>query len=580
MVRYDRPIRSMLLRSLSHRFKKQWVLRYFMVVIFFLFYFPGFAQTDQYVIKFKDKANSPYRISDPGVFLSQRAIERRIRQNIAIVENDLPVNPVYIDSIRKAGVVKILNTSKWLNQVLIETSDEDALEKINTFPFVQGRDQVRRTLNHNPLPRKFQDTILDNISQKKSGFAGDLDYGDAADQIRIHKGDFLHQKGFTGSGILIAVIDAGFFHYRSLPAFDSLRLQNRIIDTWDFVDQKPDMNEDDAHGMQCLSIMAANVPGQMVGSAPAAFYLLYRSENVFAEYPAEEQNWIAAAERSDSAGADIITTSLGYNTFDNPAFDYTYEDMDGRTTMMAVAAQIAASKGMILLVSAGNEGNKPWHYITTPADANHVLTVGAVDVTGKPGSFTSFGPTSDGRGKPEVASVGVSTLIQGPTGVFSRGNGTSFATPNLAGLVACFWQAFPDFSAVEIMDAVRKSGSKYPNPDERVGYGIPDFEKGFETLAEIRLQRRYDSLLHGSQILIFPNPIRETATMIVKPQNGGDAVLNWYDAAGRLCATQRVTLVGGTANAVPLSRRGLQAGIYTLRLVIGSEKIIRRVAVF
>lgn len=536
------------------------------------------AQNNQYIIKLKDKTGTPYSISNPQQFLSPRAIERRLKQNIPIVENDLPVNPAYLDSIRNSGNVVIKNVSKWMNQVLIETTDAAAISKINGFPFVVSSKLSKRIARPDVVLRKKWKNDFKKIdkSYHLKGIT-DYNYGYAEGQIKIHKGDFLHKKGFSGKGMLIAVIDDGFYHYQTLPAFDSLRADGRILDMYDFVDNKVDMNNEDAHGMYCLSLIASNVPGQMVGTAPHASFLMYRSENVHSESLSEEQNWIAAAERSDSAGADVITTSLGYYEFDNPVFNHTYEDMDGKTTLIAQGANVAASKGMILMVAAGNEGDNAWHYIITPGDAINVLTVGAVDVSGSPGYFTSFGPSADGRIKPDVASVGVAAVVQSAGGSFATGNGTSFATPNLAGLVACLWQAFPEFSSVEIMDVIKKNSSQYTSPDDRVGYGIPDFEKAYDALQKLRVERNAAALLADKKILIYPNPASDLVRILYRPQTTGNAEFRLFDMSGKLCHTQTVSFTAGQISFIQMERGALPIGAYILFFADGRNKVSEKI---
>lgn len=539
------------------------------------------AQGDQYIVKLKDKVNSPFSISRPQEFLSQRAIDRRQKQLIPIVENDLPVNPSYLDSIKNSGNVKIRNVSKWLNQVLIETTDPAALNKINGFSFVINTQLSRRIAGPGTILRKKWNNEFKKIEDVKEfkGVAG-YNYGFSEGQIKIHHGDFLHDKGFSGQGMLIAVIDDGFYHYQTLPAFDSLRADGRIKDMYDFVDNKVDMNSEDAHGMYCLSLIASNVPGQMIGTAPHASFLLYRSENIYSESISEEQNWIAAAERSDSAGADVITTSLGYYDFDNPIFNHSYQDMDGKTTIIARGADVAASKGMIVLAAAGNEGNKTWHYIITPADAINILTVGAVDVNGVPGLFTSYGPSFDGRIKPDVASVGVSAVVQSAGGPFLAGNGTSFATPNLAGLVTCLWQAFPEFTSAEIMDVVKKSSSQYTTPDDRVGYGIPDFEIAYNALQKLRVERTATALLADKKIFIYPNPGVAFTQVLLRPATTGSSELRLYDITGKLCYRKAVAFSAGQVSIITLERNSLPVGTYILHFADGknkySEKLVWR----
>jgi subtilisin family serine protease len=368
-------------------------------------------------------------------------------------------------------------------------------------------------------------------------------------------------------------LDSGFFHYKILPAFDSVNITGRVIDTYDFVTNESSVNEDNYHGMMCFSIMAGNVPGSLVGSSPDAQFLLYRSEDVNSESPVEEQYWIAAAERADSAGADIISTSLGYNTFDNPAFDYTYADMNGHTSMIAKAATMAARKGLIILAAAGNEGDDPWHYLTTPADADSIITVGAVDASGIVASFSSYGPSVDGRIKPDAVSMGEQTAVSSTTGPIQAGNGTSFATPNLAGLVACLWQAFPEFTNMQIIEAVKKSCSIYNHPDNRIGYGIPDFKKAFDDLNQQRVEKNIASILDSQFIKIFPNPFKENFTLAIKPKLTSVASFSLYDASGKLYFTKKISLQKDVIQVVSFNQlQALQKGFYILKFTDGKNK--------
>lgn len=551
----------------------------FIVLISFAVSIPASAQFTEYIVRLKDKNGTIYSINRPQEFLSQRAIDRRQRQNIPITEQDIPVVAAYLDSIQNAGSVIIKNTSKWLNQVLIQTTDMNALQKINSFSFVMNTSPIKRkgltTVDkRKEIIHEFKETTTSLNMKDVKG----LNYGYSGPQIKIHNGDFLHDKGFTGKGMLIAVIDDGFYHYKTLPAFDSLRLQNRILDLHDFVSNLPDLNDEDPHGMYCLSLISANVPGTMVGTAPNASFLLYRSENVSSESPSEEQNWVAAAERSDSAGADVITTSLGYNLFDNPIFNHTYQDMNGETTIAARGAGIAASKGMILLIAAGNEGNNSWHYITTPGDAKGVLTVGAVDINGTPASFSSYGPSSDGRVKPDVASVGVNDVVQGASGGFVQGSGTSFATPNLAGLVACLWQAFPDFSSSDIMEFVRKSSPTYNSPTAQMGYGIPDFEQAFDMLSKERVRRNAAKILGDNTVAVYPNPVTTVAHVLINPASSGSTVVRLIDMSGRICFRKNISLTAGEIYILDITKNSLPRGIYVIQLsdgtIIHQKKIV------
>ena len=452
-----------------------------------IFFQNSHAQFSRYIIKLKDKGSNPFSLTNPAQYLSQRAIDRRTRFNIAIDSTDLPVTPNYIDSIRLAGAVIILNTSKWLNQVAIKTTDAAALAKINSFSFVVSTAPIGSLLSTKPIDKKLDAPSIEIVQstaiQKQLLSAESYSYGYSNGQVKIHKGDFLHNHGFRGEGMIMAVLDAGFYHYLSLPTFDSMRANNQVLGTWDFVDNEASVNEDHTHGMECLSTIAANLPGVFVGTAPKTSFYLYRTEDVYSEYPIEEQNWAAGLERADSLGVSISSTSLGYTEFDNATLDYTYSDMNGHTTISARAANFASKKGMLLIVAAGNEGTSAWHYISTPADADSILAVGAVDTTGNIANFSSYGPSSDGDIKPAVAAVGLNAVVANPsTGLPMFGSGTSFACPNMAGLTTCLWQAFPEINNRGIINSMEASASKANNPDNRIGYGIPDMKKAFVIL--------------------------------------------------------------------------------------------------
>ncbi|MEO6490788.1 MAG: S8 family peptidase, partial [Ferruginibacter sp.] len=327
-------------------------------------------------------------------------------------------------------------------------------------------------------------------------------YGSSNGQVKIHHGDFLHNHGFRGEGMQLTMLDAGFYHYKTLPTFDSIRV-NQILGTWDFVANEESVDEDNSHGMHCLSTIAANLPGSFVGTAPKTSFYLFRTEDVGSEYPIEEQNLAAGAERADSLGVDVCSISLGYFSFDASQFDYSYSDMNGNTSISARAADLAAKKGMLMVIAAGNEGNSTWHYIITPADADSVLSVGAVDTTGVPGSFSSYGPSSDGQVKPAVASVGVFAVVANTgDGQPSYGFGTSYACPNMAGITTCLWQAFPEISNMGIIDALQLSANKVNNPDDRIGYGIPDAKKAFVILQK-RLYTRSNGVLDCKPYIQF-----------------------------------------------------------------------------
>jgi hypothetical protein len=449
------------------------------------------AQFTRYIITLKDKNGSPYSLSAPGSYLSQRAIDRRERYDIAIDSTDLPVNPAYVNQIKSVANVTVLNISKWLNAVTIQTTDANTLNTMNGFPFVKSASGIAaRKGRSNPVDwedSKFDEDFvpIDNSKRRVSKTAADYySYGNSFDEIHLHNGEFLHNIGLRGQGMQIALLDNGFNNYTSssFDAFDSVNANNQVLGTWDFVAREQNVSDDGSHGMSCFSTIAANIPGQFIGKAPQANFWLYQTEDNSSEYPIEEFNWACGAEKADSSGADVISSSLGYATFDNSTLDHSYADMNGNTTMAAIAADLAAKKGILVFIANGNFGASPWHYLSTPADGDSVIAVGAVNTSGDVGTFSSYGPSSDGRIKPDVASVGVTAILETSGGTIGTGNGTSFACPNMAGLATCLWQGFPELSNMQIRSALWQSGSQATTPDDRVGYGIPDMKKAFANL--------------------------------------------------------------------------------------------------
>jgi hypothetical protein len=455
-------------------------------ILSFLIVCESKAQFTRYIIKLKNKGATPYTIANPSAYLSQRAIDRRTRYNIAIDSTDIPVPSSYITQIKNIPNITLLNVSKWLNAVTIQTSDANALTAINALPFVQTTAAIAARITTTGS-HKFQGeediTPIDNSMARLDGIEGDyFNYGaNSYNEIHLHKAEFLHNIGLRGQGMQIAILDAGFTNYTSLKAFDSVNLNNQVLGTWNFVQGNNDVNTQD-HGMECFSTIAANIPGQFVGKAPKANFYLYCTEYDPTEYPIEEHNWACGAERADSSGADIISTSLGYNVFTNSVFDHTYADMNGHTTMITIAADLAAKKGLLVFVSNGNDGANTWHYLAAPADGDSVIAVGAVSSLGAVGSFSSYGPSSDGRVKPDVASVGVSAVIETPGNTIGTNNGTSFAAPNMAGMGTCLWQGFPEFNNMKIVRAIQQAGSISTAPNDRIGYGIPDMKAAFSSL--------------------------------------------------------------------------------------------------
>lgn len=447
------------------------------------------AQFTRYVVKLKDKGGNPFSLSAPSAYLSQRAIDRRTRYGIAIDSTDLPVTPSYITQIDNINNVTILNVSKWLNSISIQTTDANAIAAINGLSFVQSVTAIaaRVATTGDTERSKFHienDFTPLNNTQRPTNITADFyNYGtNSFNEINLHKAQFLHNIGLRGQGMQIAMLDNGYTGYTSLPSFDSLNINAQVLGTWDFVNRETSVINDGNHGMQCLSTIAANIPGQFIGKAPKAGFWLFKTEDDASEYPIEELLWACGAERADSSGADVISCSLGYGyDFDGGVPDHPYSTLDGNTTMAAIAADLAAKKGILVFNSAGNEGSSPFHFITTPADGDSVVAVGAVSTSGVVGNFSSYGPSGDGQIKPDVASVGVNAIVQFPFGI-STNNGTSFSCPNMAGLGTILWQGFPEFNNMRIVRALREAGSIASAPNDRIGYGIPDLKAAFGKL--------------------------------------------------------------------------------------------------
>jgi serine protease AprX len=477
-----------------------------LLVLFFFFCLvctATFAQQyPKYVVVFKNKNNNPYSLNKPKEYLSPRSIQRRVKYEIKLDSSDLPVTPSYVSQVLAQGAVTYLSQSKWLNQILIYTTSTATVNAIKNLPFVASVNPVGPSATAKTKPRidKFDEKVekINTTPATNEKTAANLyNYGNSYGQVHIHNGEFLHNKGFTGKGIMISVLDAGFYRYKTTKAFDSARADNRILGEKDFVDFDGSANEDNDHGELCLSIIASNVPGVMVGTAPEASFWLLRSENVNSEFPIEEHNWAAAAEFADSVGTDMISSSLGYFQFDDAQFNHTYNDIYKNTTMSSRAATYASRKGILVTNSAGNEGGSSWKYIIFPSDADSVCAVAATNVNGNIAYFSSYG--YPGEVKPNISSVGDGTSVYAWYGV-SSGSGTSFSNPNINGLIACLWQAFPEFNNITILRAVYKSGDRYKTPDNRFGYGTPNMQKAYNLLMKLRNQKKFGDkwLIAGS----------------------------------------------------------------------------------
>ncbi|MCT4643475.1 MAG: S8 family serine peptidase [Carboxylicivirga sp.] len=444
----------------------------YLVAIALLFSFVLSKGQDGYFVTFTDKNNSAYSIDKPGEFLSQRAIQRRARQQINITADDLPVNANYVDSLRKAGI-DVRHTSKWFNAAIVFSANSNLMDTLDRVSFIASVERNKPQYSTRAVEK------TEPLSSLLKSAASNA-YGEAWTQISTVNGHLLHQQGYTGQGMHIAVIDAGFYHVNTLPVFQHLWDNDQILGTKDFVNPSADIFASHYHGMSVLSIIGGKDNDDYTGTAPDASFWLLRSEDAYSEHPIEPDYWICAAEFADSAGVDIITTSLGYSQFDPPSVSYTYADMNGTNTRISRASDMASERGMLIITSAGNEGNDSWHYIAAPGDAKQCLTIGAIRADSTKAGFSSFGPSYDGRTKPEVSALGVSVAVQNSAGTISKGNGTSYSTPVVSGLAACLWQALPDKSANEIRQLIIDSANQSDHPDDGIGYGIPDFKRAIQ----------------------------------------------------------------------------------------------------
>lgn len=459
---------------------------------------------DKYFIEFNNKTGTPYSLSNPNDYLSERAIERRQRYSIAIDSCDLPVNPDYIQAVANAGV-EILNVSKWLNGVTVYASSTSAIQSIANLPFVKSVNLATKK------KKKNRQSIDDSSMAQKSGYQQAknnqdvLNYGLATPQTYLHNGQILHNNGFRGQNMIIAVTDAGFTGVDNQSVFDSLFINNRIISTRNYINSNEDIYRYSTHGTNVLSIIGGNLPGTMVGTAPEARYILLVTEDAASEHIIEEINWSCGAEFADSAGADLINVSLGYFEYDFPYWSHQVAQLDGNTAWVSKAAGIASNRGMIVVVSAGNSGNEEMPYVSTPGDNEFVLTVGAVSYDSIIAGFSSIGPTADGRIKPDVCAIGAGTYCS-QWGEILPGNGTSFAAPILSGLIACLWQAFPNMTSVELIQAIKNSGNYASLPTNQYGFGIPDLGNLYLQLNTINQQQGTAT----PTIRVFPNPFGDT----------------------------------------------------------------------
>jgi hypothetical protein len=549
-----------------------------LLVFFFIGAISAFTQVapDKYFVKFTDKNNSPYSIDNPSEYLSQRAIDRRVKQGIPIDISDLPVNPSYLEGVAGTGAT-ILNPTKWLNGATIYTDDPAVLDAIGALPYVSNVLSPGKEANNPeevvPVFEKpfFKNEIYGQTAVSaglKSGSSVYFNYGQSYNQISMLKGDQLHDMGYRGKGMVIAVLDAGYTNAHTLDVFDTLWANDQILGSRDFVSGGSVTYDKHPHGSMVLSTMGGNYPGELIGTAPEASFWLLRSEDGGSEYIIEEYNWVSAAEFADSVGADIINSSLGYSEFNNTAQNHTYADLDGDTAPVTIGADFAASKGILVVNSLGNAGDDPWYYLIAPSDGDSVVGVGAVDGQGNHASFSSYGPSSDGRVKPNLATQGSGVWVVDPShDSFTFSGGTSFSSPILAGMAACLWQTLPGQNNMQVLQALQQSASQYNNPDDTLGYGIPDMIVAKNILSVFEPPKA-----KAEPLKLFPNPFSEYITLELTGHKASSTNITVNDLSGRLVYSR---IINGQKNdRISITELNyLPEGIYFIKVIM-DEKVL------
>ncbi len=514
------------------------------------------AQSPEYTkfwVQFKDKAGSNYSYLKPQEYLSPRALERRSAMGIAINHLDIPVTPAYVQGVAKTGA-KVLYPSKWLNGVVVY-GDSALMVQVKKLPFVSNVKGIGVGELAKVGPAKMQAPVEYRDDYKKT----DNLYGYAQNQVEMLNGHYLIEAGYAGDGKWLAIFDGGFKNVHTMPAFIYLREKNRILGTRDFVEGDDYVYESSTHGTNVLSCIAAKLPYLVMGTAPETSVFLFKTEDVATETLIEEYNWLAAAEYADSLGVDVINSSLGYTHFDYAEMNHEYEDLNGDKAVITRAADWAASKGILVVNSAGNEGSADWHYIGAPADADSVLAIGAVDRNGKRAYFSSWGPTVDGRVKPNVTARGQSTVVASLSDFdITNANGTSFSSPIMAGMATSLWSSAPNASNMEVFEALQKAGSTAMQPDSSFGYGIPDMVKATQFLSSgvVGITPGNNSV-HGS-------PVGDTFTFTIP--GSGDKFVG-YTLQNNLSYNLQsdvLTLKKGQMSSQQLDLSKLPSGLYTL----------------
>jgi Subtilase family/Secretion system C-terminal sorting domain len=515
------------------------------------------AQIEDAWVYFNDKPSSAYFLANPLEMLSQRALDRRTTQGISLDIIDVPVEQTYIDQITSATGITVMAKSKWLNALHIRGTQVN-IQALTGFSFVDYIDFANHSLN--PGGRVSNSNKLKNFS-KEQELATTFNYGNSANQIQMLNGHLLHQSNYTGQGKIIAVLDAGFPGVNTASSFQRLRDNNLILGGYNFPDRDTNIYSRNSHGTNVLSTIGGYVDGQLVGTAPDSEFYLFITEDVNSENPVEESYWVEAAEMADSLGVDVINSSLGYSSYDNPNYSYDYSLRNGLIGFASRGADIAYTRGMICVISAGNDGNGSEPHISIPADAINVLAVGAVTSTESYATFSSIGPTFDGRIKPDVCAKGQNATVSNSVGTVTTSNGTSFSSPIMAGMVATFWSAVPNMTNTQIMNFIKQSADQYNSPNQFKGYGVPDFQLALNNALSAQS-------FETNNLVVYPNPSNEF--LFLKFSNTalvGKFVI--YNNLGQMVLQNEVS-----QNNQKISVSNLTSGVYLYEF-ISNNSILR-----
>lgn len=504
---------------------------------------------NRYAVYFKDKASTTYTIQDPGKYLSARAIARRIKWDIDITENDFPVNTSYVQQLTAAGA-KVRYTSRWLNCAVVEATPAQALS-LSLLPMVSKVDYAapaRSSSGRRRATKSTKETATIAAATRA--------------QLQMVGIDVMQGENIRGEGVFVAILDAGFLGVNTVAPFEHLYSNNRIQYTRDVITNSSNVYRYDDHGTEVFSVIAAN-SSSFTGGAYEATFQLYVTEEGSGEYRIEEYNWLHAAEKADSSGVDVLASSLGYNEFDDSSMDYDKTtDLNGKTAIVSLAAKAALERGIVVVASAGNEGSIPWRTITPPADVDGVIAVGSITSGGARSSFSSMGPTSDGRIKPDVVALGSSTSVIKSSGSNGFTSGTSLAAPIVTSLIIGLIDRYPDINPRIIAQQVVATASRAATPDNLLGYGVPNYDA---------VKSAIEGLEPPEEITVYPNPVEiDTGKFYIRFKTPtGQATITIYDLMGRMLSSNVVNITA-VNNPLEFNMAELPSAGYLLKVKTSS----------